>query len=114
MINQRILVKPVNGSTLFEQHHGQDMIIVYRPKTDQHGQFILESNGGALFERVGGVKSGSTGTMIGPSVRGNRVQFVEYKDMPAPLGTDLINVYPVQLDQYQGTAWLLGDALKII
>ncbi len=114
MINQRVLVKPVGSGSIFEQHNGQDMIIVYRPKVDEKGTVIIDSSGGAIFERVGGVKSGSTGVITGPSIRGNRIQFIEYKNMTAPLGTDLLNVYPVQLDQYQGIAWLLGDTLKVI
>lgn len=113
-LNQRVMVKPVNSSSIFEQHTGQDMIIVYRPKVDSSGQMIIDNFGGVSFERVGGVKSGSTGTITGASLKANRSQFVEYKEMPTSMGIDQVHVYPIQLEQYQGIGWFVGDTLKSI
>jgi hypothetical protein len=99
---------------VFEQHSGQEMIIVYRPKLDAAGNVLTDSSGGVVFERVGGVKSGSTGVIKDASLRGQRGQFIEYKDVPPALGIDLIHLYPIQLDHYQGIGWFLGDCLKIV
>ena len=113
-LNQRVMVKALNSSNIFEQPAGQDMIIVYRPKTDSSGGLIVDNFGSVSFERAGGVKSGSTGAITGASMKANRNQFIEYKDLPPALGIDLIHVYPVQLEQYQGIGWFIGDSLKSI
>ncbi len=113
-INQRISLIPVNGMP-FQSATGQSLILVYKPKLDGNGQIVLDGNGGALFERIGGAPMGSSGVIVGPSVRGDRTFFHEYKNISTtPMGKDLVNVFPVQLDTYPDVGWFLADCIKSI
>lgn len=109
--NQRISLKPANGMA-YESSNGQSMVLVYRPKKYDNGNFVLDSDGGAIFERIGGAPVGCNGIIAGPSVRGNRTLFLEYKNVSATMGKDLVNVFPIQLDTYPDIAWILADCIK--
>jgi len=65
----------------------------------------------ALLERAGGVKAGSRGTIIGPSLKCPRRALLEFADVSAAMGVDLVDVYPIQMDAYSGTAFIIGDCL---
>lgn len=113
-IGSRIIVRPVGSGTVFNSSSTEDMVLVYRPTLDQGGNMIIDSSGGAVVERVGGVKSGSTGVISGPSIRVPKKALIEYANETAGLGTDLINLYPVQFDHYSGIGFVPGDAIKNI
>lgn len=115
MINQRIKVIPVNSNNIFGEHHEKDMIIIYKPKLDHQQNYVYDNHGAVIVERIGGVKSGSTGVITGPSLRAHRSIFIEYNQqagLPAQ-ALDLVHIYPVQFDQYAGIGWVLADTIKM-
>jgi len=113
-IGHRIMAKPVGSGTVFSTATNTDMVLVYRLLEDKQGQMIIDTTGGALVERAGGVKAGSMGTITGPSIKVPRRCLIEYKDVPAAMGVDLVDLYPVQFDAYGGIGFLPGDAIKMI
>lgn len=113
-VGHRIMAKPVGSGTVFNTSTKEDMVLVYRPINDANGNMIIDATGGALVERVGGVRAGSTGVIVGPSIKVPRRCLIEYSDIPATMGVDLVDLYPIQFDHYSGIGFLPGDALKII
>lgn len=109
-----MVAKPVGSGTIFSTATNEDMVLVYKLMEDSKGHMIVDTTGGALVERAGGVKSGSQGTIMGPSIKVPRRCLIEYKDVPAAMGTDLVDIYPVQFDHYAGIGFLPGDAIKIV
>lgn len=113
-IGNRIMAKPVGSGTVFSSATKDDMVLVYKLIIDVKGNMVYDTTGGALVERIGGVKAGSNGTITGPSIKVPRRCLIEYKDVPASMGVDLIDIYPVQFDNYAGIGFLCGDSLKNI
>lgn len=113
-MNQRFMAKPVGSGTVFTTFSEDDMVIVYKPVLNEKQDMIIDSSGGAVVQRVGGVKAGTTGTIVGPSIRTPRRSLIEYANTVAPLGVDLVDLYPVQFDTYSGIGYLPGDAIKAI
>lgn len=113
-IGHRVMAKPVGSGTVFNASTKDEMVLVYKLMNDGKGQMIFDTTGGALVERAGGVKNGSVGTITGPSIKVPRRCLIEYKDVPAAMGVDLVDLYPVQFDAYGGVGFLPGDALKMI
>jgi hypothetical protein len=110
-IGNRIVAKPVGSGTIFNTATKEDMVLVYKLMTDSKGEMIIDTTGGALVERAGGVRAGSPGVIMGPSVKVPRRCLIEYKDVPAAMGVDLVDLYPVQFDNYAGIGFLPGDAI---
>jgi hypothetical protein len=113
-VGHRIMAKPVGSGTVFNTSTKEDMVLVYKLMQDSSGKMIQDTTGGALVERAGGVKAGSTGVIVGPSIKVPRRCLIEYKDVPAAMGVDLVDIYPVQFDHYSGIGFLPGDAIKQI
>lgn len=113
-IKDRVMAKPVGSGTVFNTATKDDMVLVYKPVTDSRGNYVYDSAGGISVERVGGVKAGSTGTIVGPSIKTPRKLLMEYADVGNAMGPDLVDMYPVQFDSYSGIGFLAGDCLKIV
>lgn len=113
-VNQRFMAKPVGSGTAFISYKEDDMVIIYKPMLSENKEMVLDTTGGAIVQRVGGVKAGSKGTVMGPSIKVPRRCLIEYKDVPAAMGVDLVDLYPVQFDNYSGIGFLPGDAIKVI
>ncbi len=113
-IKDRVMAKPVGSGIVFNTATSEEMVLVYKPVMDSKNNYVFDSGGGVIVERVGGVRAGSTGTIMGPSVRVPRKLLLEYKEVTAAMGTDLIDMYPVQFDAYSGIGFLCGDSIKII
>lgn len=113
-VGHRVTVKPVGSGTIFNSSTNEDMVLVYRVIQDGKGGMVLDSSGGVLVERAGGVKAGSSGVIAGPSIKVPRRCLIEYKDVPAAMGVDLVDIYPVQFDHYSGIGFLPGDAIKMV
>lgn len=116
ILNQRIKVGTVHAS-LFENQAKSDgdMVIIYRPKLNEYNDYVYDSYGAVIVERIGGVKAGSTGVVTGPSLKAHRSNFIEYKNDSATtaMALDLVHIYPIQFDAYQGIGWVLGDTIKL-
>lgn len=113
-VNQRIMAKPVGSGTAFMSFKADEMVLVYKPMLNESKHMLIDASGGALVERAGGVKAGSRGTVVGPSIKVPRRCLIEYADVPAAMGVDLVDLYPIQFDDYSGIGYLLGDAIKVI
>lgn len=113
-VNQRFMAKPVGSGTAFIDFKPDDMVIVYKPVLSENGNMVIDSTQGAVVQRVGGVKAGSKGTIVGPSLKVPRRSLIEYANVSATLGLDLVDVYPVQFDDYSGIGYIPGDSIKII
>lgn len=113
-VGQRIMAKPVGAGTVFSNATNEDMVLVYRTIMNSKNEMVIDTSGGALVERAGGVKAGSTGVIVGPSIKVPRRCLLEYKDVPTAMGVDLVDLYPVQFDAYAGIGFLPGDAIKQI
>ena len=112
-IKDRVMAKTIGGS-MVHAANTNEMVLVYKPVVDARGGYVYDAAGGVIVERVGGVKAGSTGVIVGPSVRTPRKLLLEYADVTAAMGVDLVDVYPVQFDNYSGIGFLAGDCLKIV
>lgn len=113
--NDRVLVRPLGSSPINNHANPEDMVLIYQPVFDSNGNYVIDSAKGVAVKRVGGVKSGSFGTVMGPSLKAPRTSFLEYGQFTASAGgADLIDIYPIQFDTYSGIGFVLGDCLKIM
>ncbi len=112
-INTRVIVRPVGSGTIFDTSKPDEMVLIYAPAKDAKGDYIIDSSKGILMNRVGGVKTGSTGTIVGPSIRAPRKLFIEYGEYTSnPGGSDLIDCFPIQFDAYSGIGFVPSDAIR--
>jgi len=112
-INDRITVKPVGTGTLFNKVNPAEMVLIYEPVLDEKGNYVYDSSKGVVVKRIGGVKSGSTGTIVGPSLSTPRKGFkIEY-GAETESSTDLIQIFPIQFDHYSGIGFVPSDAIKV-
>jgi len=114
MIGDR--VKIVFGFNLDNQGEGQ-VLPVYEPIWNPDGSLSMNSDGSANVKRVGGVKSGCTGTVEGGSINVHRTQVLHLaKESSMVLGgtRDFVEVFPIWLDHYQQRGWFPADHVRIV
>lgn len=109
MIGDRVII---GGSGILA---GSDMVVVYGPRRDAAGEMIWDKTGTiASVERLGGVKAKSTGTIAGPPIRVQRTDLIDSGDRTPGLGGyDLIDLYPIHLDEYQKVGWFPADNMRV-
>jgi hypothetical protein len=95
-----------------------EVIPVYGPAKQEGGQLKESYDGSFEFQRLGGVKSGTTGTIQGTPLKIHRTQLLHLQNAPtmAALGgnNDFINMFPIFLDYYQQVGWFPVDHIKIV
>lgn len=85
----------------------------YEPIVDSAGNLDLDTYGAAKIIKLGGVKGGTTGVMLGQPVRIHRLQLVGEENIPNIGGIDFVNLFPVQFDYYQRVGWVPSHHIKI-
>ena len=95
-----------------------EVLPVYSPTKLSTGQLKESYDGSFEFQRLGGVKSGTTGTIQGDPLKIHRSQLLHLQNIPATaaLGgsNDFISMFPVFLDYYQQVGWFPSDHIKIV
>jgi len=95
-----------------------EVLPVYSPSKLGNGQLKESYDGSYEFQRLGGVKSGTTGTIQGPPLKIHRSQLLHLQNVPATAalgGTnDFVNMFPVFLDYYQQVGWFPSEHIKIV
>lgn len=95
-----------------------EILPVYGPTKLQNGQLKESYDGSYEFQRLGGVKTGTTGVIQGPPLKIHRTQLLHLQNTPstAALGgtNDFVNMFPVFLDYYQQVGWFPSDHIKIV
>lgn len=91
-----------------------DNIVVYGPVLGPDNLPVLDKNHCAKLKVMGGVKSGTTGTIAGPSLRVFRSELAEAKQDHGlvNVGNDFVDMFPVMLDHYQQVGWFPLDHVK--
>lgn len=89
-------------------------VSVYEPRWQPDGNLYLDHFGAAQTIRLGGVKGGTLGTIAGPSIRVHRTQLYGEEHVPTMGGTDLIHLFPVQLDVYQKMGWVPSHHIRVV
>ncbi len=95
-----------------------EVLPVYGPAKLPTGQLKESYDGSYEFQRLGGVKSGSTGTIQGNPLKIHRTQLMHLQNAPATAalgGTnDYVNMFPVFLDHYQQMGWFPVDHIRVV
>jgi hypothetical protein len=95
-----------------------EVLPVYGPAKLQNGQLKESYDGSYEFQRLGGVKAGTTGTIQGPPLKIHRTQLMHLQQVAgtAALGgsNDYVNMFPVMLDYYQQVGWFPVDHIRIV
>lgn len=89
-------------------------VSVYEPRWTSDGELYLDHFGAAQIVRLGGVKGGTHGVIAGPSIRVHRTQLFGENNVPMMGGTDLVHVFPIQLDYYQKIGWLPANHIRVV
>jgi hypothetical protein len=99
-------------------HTADEILPVYGPAKASNGQLKESYDGSFEFQRLGGVKTGSTGTIQGTPLKIHRTQLLHLQNVPptAALGgtNDFVNMFPVFLDHYQQVGWFPSDHIRIV
>lgn len=111
-MNDRVTVKPVGSGMIFNSSNTTDMVLIYEPVLDEHKNYVFDSAKSVIVKRIGGVKAGSTGTIVGPSLSVSRKSFVIEYGPEVNSSTDLIQLFPIQFDQYAGIGFVPADAVR--
>ncbi len=95
-----------------------EVLPVYGPAKLQNGQLKESYDGSYEFQRLGGVKAGTTGVIQGPPLKIHRTQLAHLQQVQSTValgGTnDYVNMFPVMLDYYQQVGWFPVDHIKIV
>ncbi len=111
MLGDRVKI----GTSGAFQESAQDMFHVYLPRRESiGGAFLQAADGTVMVESVGGVKTGTTGTICGEAIRVHRATLKNAHGVPGLGASDFVLMYPIQLDQYQQVGWFPADDLRIV
>jgi len=104
----------VVSSLMFETK--EEVLPVYAPVLNPDGSFKTTYDGGVELARLGGVKSGSSGTIQGPSIKVHKSQLLHLQEQTSALGgtNDFQSVVPVFLDAYQQVGWFPTDHVRVV
>lgn len=95
-----------------------EVLPVYAPTKLGNGQLKESYDGSCEFQRLGGVKAGTTGVIQGAPLKIHKTQLLHLQNAPAiaSLGgtNDFVNMFPVFLDYYQQVGWFPSDHIKIV
>ncbi len=99
-----------------DQSLGKEIsVMTYSPIIGQDGQTQKTPDGSTIVESVGGVKIGSTGTIVDNTIDVHKSYLHNAQEYAASIGgTDRIQLIPVMLDQYQRIGWFPIDNIRII
>ncbi len=86
---------------------------VYDVANDEQGNIVFGSDGSVSPRQIGGVKGGSYGKIVGPSVRVIKSQLRGYGEGAAALAVDYVQMYPVEFEFYKKVAWVPQDHVHI-
>lgn len=90
------------------------VVSVYQPKLQSEGELFLDPQGSAYIVRLGGVKGGTLGTIAGASIRVHRSQLFGESVTASLGGSDLVHVFPIQLDYYQTMGWIPAHHIRVV
>jgi hypothetical protein len=109
----RVLI--VNGSGIMSDTDKDAMVIVFQPRRDGSGEMIWDPTGQiASVQKAGGVKTKSTGIIVGPPIRVRKEEIpLGEAYTPGFGGHDYVEMYPVMLDQYQQVGWFQTSNMRI-
>lgn len=91
-----------------------ESVAIYNLASTSDGQIIFDHMGGASPKVAGGVKGGSTGTVIGNPVKVPKAFLVGMSNGAAAMGLEYVLVFPVEFDYYKQVAWVPLDHMHII
>ena len=95
-----------------------EVLPVYGPTKLGNGQLKESYDGSFEFQRLGGVKAGTTGVIQGPPLKIHRTQLLHLQNTPATAalgGTnDFVNMFPVFLEHYQQVGWFPSDHIRVV
>lgn len=95
-----------------------EVLPVYGPTKLGNGQLKESYDGSYEFQRLGGVKAGTTGVIQGAPLKIHRSQLLHLQNAAAlaSLGgtNDFVNMFPIFLDYYQQVGWFPSDHIKIV
>lgn len=93
---------------------GADNIPVYKLREDGNQQIIFTHKGAAMPIVVGGVKPGSIGKIMDHPIKVEKSSLVGNDKTTAAMGSELVPLFPIYIEQYKQMAWIFGDHFKII
>lgn len=89
-------------------------VAAYTPGTDLDGNIIFDGNGNiAKLVRLGGVKVGTLGEVVGEVLKAPRTLLADYAKNTS-LGLDLVEMIPVELEYYKAIAWFPTHNTRVI
>lgn len=93
-----------------------EVLPVYRPVLNESGVPRRFHDDTVEISSVGGVKSGSTGTVQGDPMKVHRSQLLHLAEQKTSLGgtNDFFYVVPVYLDAYQQIGWFPTDHVRVV
>lgn len=74
----------------------------------------IDEEGIGIATRIGGVKPGSTGVVVGGPVKVLKHKLYGYTKVPSLGGPEYTLVFPIKWDYYQQVAWLPNDHMQVI
>jgi hypothetical protein len=90
-------------------------VMAYKPEEDQSGNIHFDQNGNVTrLVRLGGVKVGTEGRIIGPPLKAPKSFLAEYEKQAGSLGLDLIEMIPVDLTEYKQMAWFPSHMVRVV
>lgn len=92
-----------------------EILHVYTPVLNPDGTPQMTFEGHIVIKSNGGVKSGTTGVIMGDPIKVNRLQLHHMQNQSATIGgNDFSFVVPVFLDTYQQTGWFPTDHVRVV
>lgn len=108
-IGDRIILTPTNGVM------DDVVLMVYGPRIDETtGEYVADPQGAVSLLRLGGVKAGSAGCIVGAPFTAQRTHLAGEVITPTMGGFDFVKMYPIRFDAYPTVAWVPAHQIKIV
>lgn len=92
---------------------GDSPLAIYDVAKDDAGIPVLDSDGTCTPKRIGGVKPGSLGVVVGTGIKAIKSKLWGFDKVPS-LMAEYTLLFPVRWEYYQQVAWIPVDHMQVV
>jgi len=104
-------VQIISG-TIYENKDA--LVYVYAVQLDENGTPVRAADGSVFINSQGGVKTGTTGVIMGPPEKVYRLHLKDAENVSGLGANEYVNVVPVMLDTYQQLGWFPTEKIRVV
>lgn len=103
----------VIGTRYFWKENDNEKVIVYMPKLDINGEWIITPEKTVYVESAGAVFAGTTGVIDGSTIRVSKKN-LKVEKSEVGLNSDVVELVPVNLVKYKRVGYFPTENVRIL